>query len=207
MTSELRQNLKAFYDKDVKRRDQKELFEWKREERAAFLKHLKTNELHSLLEIGAGTGRDGAFFAENGLDVHCIDLSEGMVQRCKERGLRASRMDMAAMTFADNSFNAVYALNCLLHVPDAELRQVLEEIKRVLQPGGLFFYGVYGGLRFEDVWPDDVLTPKRFFNYYPDEAIQLIVQNYFEAVKFKIVEVKRGSDFHFQSMIWRKAIA
>ncbi|HEY3905553.1 MAG TPA: hypothetical protein VGM14_16720 [Streptosporangiaceae bacterium] len=60
---------------------------------------------------------------------------------------------------------AAYAMNCLLHVPNAELPAVLSSVAGVLWPGGLFFLGVYGGgIEPEEgaaEWDDHI--PARFF--------------------------------------------
>src|SRR5215469_10540854 len=98
-----------------------------------------------MLEIGAGTGQDSLFFAGHDLDVIATDISAAMVARCRDKGLDARVMDFSQLDFPAESFDAVYAMNCLLHVPDAELPAVLRSIARVMVPGGLFFLGVYGG--------------------------------------------------------------
>src|SRR5690606_27119632 len=105
---------------------------------------------------------------DQGLDVTCTDLSPEMVALCRAKGLHAHVMDFLHLDFPPASFDAVFALNCLLHVPGADLDRVLTEIHRMLRPSGLFFYGVYGGWSFEGVWPDDQHDPKRFFVFYPD---------------------------------------
>jgi ubiquinone/menaquinone biosynthesis C-methylase UbiE len=57
-----------------------------------------------------------------------------MVRLCKEKGLDARCMDFHNLEFEDQSFDAVYALNCLLHEPKANMDGVLVEIHRVLKP-------------------------------------------------------------------------
>jgi SAM-dependent methyltransferase len=48
-------------------------------------------------------------------------------------------MDFLHLDFPAGSFDAVYALNCLLHVPNADLPEVLAAIRAVLRPGQLHF--------------------------------------------------------------------
>ena len=83
------------------------------------------------------------FFASHGLDVVATDMSSAMVARCRDKGLDARVMDFSQLDFPPESFDAVHAMNRLLHVPNAELPAVLNSIARVLRPGGLFFLGVY----------------------------------------------------------------
>lgn len=174
---------------------------WKLEEREAFLQSLRARELQSLLEIGSGPGHDAKFFQDSGLEVTCIDLSPTMVALCKEKGLNAQVMDVTQLVFSDQSFDAVWALNCLLHVPKMELPGVLSEIQRVLQPGGLFYMGVYGRHNSEGIWDGDHYEPKRFFSFFNDETLKAMLSNYFTILSFKTLPHSEVLDFQSVTMI------
>ena len=74
--------------------------------------------------------------------------------------------------FPDGSFDAVWTINCLLHVPTDTLPAALAEIARVLRPDGLLFLGVYSTEPpSEGVNEDDNHDPKRFFAFRPDEVM------------------------------------
>lgn len=192
--------LRTAYDRDAGRRDASGKAAWKQAEREAFLGRLPPHG--KLLEVGAGTGQDSAYFRDHGLDVVAVDLSPEMVARCREKGLDARVMDFLNLDFEPGSFDAVYALNCLLHVPDRDLPAVLEAIRRVLRPGGLFFLGVYGGgsLTGEEVFDDDGRRPPRFFSFRSDEEIQEYAGRVFEVVDFHVVG---SDDTRFQSLTLR----
>lgn len=194
-------NLRAAYDGSAAERDRHEKTEWKRTERAAFLQRLLAEGTQRLLEIGAGTGQDAVFFKENGLDVVATDLSPAMVQRCRDKGVGAQATDVLDMDFAPASFDAVYTLNCLLHVPNADLPTALERIYAVLRPGGLCFVGVYGGPGDELVWAEDRHDPPRFFSRRTDEQIQRFARASFKIVDFHTLDVERN---HFQSLTLRR---
>ncbi|WP_096154879.1 MULTISPECIES: class I SAM-dependent methyltransferase [Bacillus] len=204
MSDSYKDSLLEAYNNKASERNTTEVEGWKAIERNEFL--AKLNKKGKLLEIGAGPGHDGKFFLEQGLEVTCIDLSPEMVQKCTEKGLNAKVMSFDEMSFEDNSFDYVWALNCLLHVPKNELDKVLKEIKRVLKPGGLLYYGVYGGKNSEGVWENDFYEPKRFFSFFGNEEIVEFVGEYFELVSFKGIpkEVIGNSDLNFQSMVWKK---
>ena len=191
------------YNKYAQQREGRAQDEWRIEERAHFLEQLKSENRTSLLEVGAGTGKDSKFFADQGLDVTCIDLSPEMVRFCTQKGLSAREMDMTNLEFEPNSFDAVYSFNSLLHIPKDEFLLTLENIKKVLKPDGLFFLGVYGGIDFEGIWDQDKYTPQRFFSFYTDEQLQQLVTQLFELVSFQGIKVENG-DLHFQSLTLRK---
>lgn len=204
MFDETKRQLALAYDGDAKRRAASAIAGWKLEEREHFLQSVLQENKGSLLEIGAGTGKDGLFFQENGLDVTCVDLSPEMVRHCREQGLRAEQMDFYELKFPDGAFDAVYALNCLLHVPKRDLASVLEEIRRVLKPDGLFFLGVYGGMDSEGVWEGDWCEPKRLFVSYTDEALQTAVNDFFDIVEFRTLSPEEPGRLYFQRLLLRK---
>lgn len=141
------------------------------------------------------------------MNVTCIDLSPEMIKFCQHKGLSAYVMDMVHLDFPPNSFEAVYSLNSLLHIPNAEFRSVLENIERILTPSGLLYLGVYGGDdEFEGVWAEDSYNPKRFFSFKSDEAIQKMTAEIFELLYFKRIEVSGDHRLHFQSLILEKPV-
>ncbi len=150
-------SIRLTYDHNAAERDAAALADWKIAEREDFANLMRAEGKRSLLEIGAGPGHFSAYFRDLGLDVTCTDLSPEMVRLCRQKGLNAHVMDFHHLNFPPASFDAVFALNCLLHVPSVDLDRVLSSIHRVLRPGGLFFYGVYGGYLSEGVWPEDRL--------------------------------------------------
>lgn len=203
-TQQIKSNLIETYNKNGAVREAANIESWKLELRADFLSLIKEENKSSLLEIGPGTGKDSLFFQENGLSVKAIDLSTEFVKICRQKGLDAQVMDMAELSFAEESFEAVYALNSLLHIPKKELPVVLKNIQTVLKPNGLFYMGVYGSENeSEHIWEDDPLTPKRFFAFYSDEHLQEIAGQYFEPISFKKITFE-GDQPHFQRLILRK---
>ena len=191
------------YNRHAQEREGNSVDEWKILVRADFLSLLETEDKKSLLELGAGTGKDSKFFSDHGLDVTCIDLSPEMVKFCKQKGIAAYVMDMSNLTFAPNSFDAVYSFNSLLHIPKAEFVLVLEKVKRVLKPAGFFFLGMYGGMEFEGIWEKDSYSPKRFFCFHTDEHIKQLTTQFFDLLSLKCITFEQG-DLHFQALTLKK---
>jgi len=205
MTGDVTRILRDAYDRRVEERAARPPPAWETVERDNFLTRLQQEqEATSLLEVGAATGSDAAFFKAHGFDVVCVDLSPRMVEHCRARGLVAHVMDVADLRFPANSFDAVYAMNCLVHVPRSQLRGVLGQISRIVRPGGLFYLGLYGGREFEGVADEDELEPKRFFCHHLDADLCALVVEFFRLESFR--RVPHGwSGLHFQSLILRKS--
>jgi phosphatidylethanolamine/phosphatidyl-N-methylethanolamine N-methyltransferase len=93
-----------------------------------------------ILEVGVGTGINTSLYPEN-CHVTGIDLSTSMLEKARERVARESlrnvrllEMDAARLTFADESFDIVYAPYLVSVVPDPV--QVVHEMRRVCRRGG-----------------------------------------------------------------------
>lgn len=153
MDQDVRNQLKKAYDQNVAERESRRLWRRQVEEREAFASRLNSADLTRLLDAGAATGIDGRFFVDAGFDVTCIDLAAENVKAAQSKGVHALEMDVTQLDFADHSFDAIWSWDCLLHLPKSEWPQALAEIGRVMQPNGLFFLGVYGGVDLKSTPP------------------------------------------------------
>jgi SAM-dependent methyltransferase len=204
MTNTHRDNLIQSYNNHAQQRESGPVLDWKFPERDRILTLLQQEKTQTLLEIGAGTGRDSLFFQEHDLRVTAIDLSPANITLCREKGINAHLMDMAALDFPINAFDAVYAMNSLLHLPKAEMPHVLQQIHNVLKPNGLIYIGVYGGYDQEGIWEEDKYTPKRFFSFWSDAHLKKEVSKVFKVVEFKQIKFWSKRGLHFQSLVGRK---
>ena len=94
----------------------------------------------SVLEVGVGTGINATLYPSH-CQVTGIDLSSSMLEKARERvrkhgitNVRLQEMDAAQLTFADNSFDIVYAPYLVSVVPDPVA--VVREMRRVCRTGG-----------------------------------------------------------------------
>jgi ubiquinone/menaquinone biosynthesis C-methylase UbiE len=87
-----------------------------------------------VLEVGCGTGLILARLAKHAQLARGIDVSPGMLQSARERGLDVVLGSATALPFADASFDLVCSFKVLAHVPDISV--ALREIARVTRPGG-----------------------------------------------------------------------
>lgn len=203
---EIRTNLIQSYNKHARERDKDITQEWKIAERSKFLTLLQLENKKSLLEIGAGTGRDSKFFQDKGFKTTCIDLSPAMIEICKQKGLDAYVMDMLDMNFPENSFDAIFCLNSLLHLTKEEFPIILNKINMLLKPEGVVYLGIYGGYDFEGIYEDDFYRPKRFFSFFSDDQLKFQVSRFLNIIFFDRIIVEKNNDLHFQSVILRKKL-
>jgi ubiquinone/menaquinone biosynthesis C-methylase UbiE len=97
-----------------------------------------------VLEVGCGTGlvlRRIQTFARSAKGV---DLSPGMLEKARERGLDVTEGSATALPFNDQSFDVTCSFKVLAHVPD--IQRALSEMVRVTRPGGTVlaeFYNPY----------------------------------------------------------------
>ena len=100
-----------------------------------------------VLEVGCGVGIDLARFAKAGAQVAGVDLSATAVhlaqQNFQQQGLATDFcvMNGEALQLADNSFDVVYAHGVLQYT--ANPQQMVNELHRVLRPGGQAIFMVY----------------------------------------------------------------
>lgn len=102
-----------------------------------FLPNLEPGAL--ILELGCGSGHDAAEMERRGFRVDATDGVPAMAAIASKRldaGARVLRFD--DLNAADH-YDAVIACASLLHVPIADLPEVLERIWRALKPGGWHF--------------------------------------------------------------------
>lgn len=206
----VKQQLKVAYNADAQRRKDNENNRdtWKLQCRDYFASLLTAQNFNSILELGAGVGLDAKYFQDLGFDVLATDLSEEMVAGCKERGLNAKVIDLYELESLGRLFDGIYSMNVLLHTPRKDLKTVLKSISSVLNHKGIFFYGVYGGIDEEKTVTDNTkMGLPRFFSFLSDTALQEIVGEWFNVIKFDTIDI--GSDkpnFHFQALYLQKAV-
>lgn len=97
-----------------------------------------------VLEAGCGTGLLLERIAGFAARAEGFDLSPGMLEKAKERGLSVKEGSLTEIPFEDASFDVVCSFKVLAHVPD--IRKALAEMARVTRPGGVVlaeFYNPY----------------------------------------------------------------
>lgn len=96
------------------------------------------SESPRVLDAGCGRGTPVLSRVSAEADAVGLDFSREQLRLASGNAPEASlvRGDMAALPFADDTFDAVVAYWSLIHLPADEHRAVVEEFARVLRPGG-----------------------------------------------------------------------
>ena len=116
------------------------------------LELFKEKNIHKIVEIGAGLGRDTLFFAKNLIHTTALDYSPSGIdiinQKTKKNNLSnyisSKLFDIRQrLPFEDNSIEACYShmLYCMA-LTTSDLKKLNNEILRILKPGGINIYTV-----------------------------------------------------------------
>lgn len=109
-----------------------------------------------ILDLGCGNGRLIELLGDLNIDYTGVDSSENLIDLAKKIYPKKnfSVADALNLTFTNNSFDKVFSIAVLHHIPSKQLRlKFFSECKRVLKPGGLLILSVWN------------LKQKRFRNY------------------------------------------
>ena len=190
------------YEKHAHQRESSTTDEFKKRERSEFLKILKAERRKSLLEIGCGPGRDAQFFQSQGFQVLAVDNAPTMVKLTAEKGVTAQVLDCYDLDQIDETFDAVYTLNCLLHIPKKDIGHIFSLIATRLNGNGLMYLGLWGGEDFEGILEQDTYEPERFFSFWEPETLLEVVQQSFRLEYYRKLNPREGVTFN--SIIARK---
>lgn len=148
-----------------------------------------------VLDIGAGYGGAARYLArETGAQVTCLNLSEK--QNARNRALNAEqgledRVEVMYGSFEDipfpeNSFDVAWSQEAILHSGDRA--RVLEEVSRVLEPGGEFIFS--DPMQVDDVGDASAFEPIYERLHLPDLGSIGFYRSTLEDLGFDTVEIE-----------------
>ncbi|MCL1919049.1 MAG: methyltransferase domain-containing protein [Peptococcaceae bacterium] len=148
-----------------------------------------------VLEIATGTGLIAVNIGAIVHHMEATDFSPKMIEKAKKKkapdSVRFSVEDATALSFKNNSFDAVIISNALHIIPEPDT--VLANIARVLKPNGLLIAPTYshGHLR-ETTWNLNakilrLIGFETYSKWTPDEYVEFIKQNGFHIERWHVL--------------------
>jgi SAM-dependent methyltransferase len=148
----------------------------------------------SILELGCGAGQDTELMIAKGFKV-CPTDGTPEIAKAAERRLG---IPVATLLFGDldedSTYDGIWANACLLHVPKAELSDILGRIHRALKTGGLFYASFKAG---ESDGRDQF---ERYYNYPSKDWLATV----YHAFRWQKVAIKseQGSGYDQKPTEW-----
>ena len=99
------------------------------------------------LEIGCGTGIILNQVSQFTQESWGIDLSSGMLEVARNKGLKVKEANAVNIPFDDEEFDVVYSFKVLAHIPN--IKEVIAEIYRVLDQNGIAILEFYNPMSFK----------------------------------------------------------
>lgn len=130
-----------------------------------FLDKLEAGSL--ILDFGCGSGRDTKYFLERGYRVEAIDGSAELCRMASAyTGIEVRRMLFQELC-AEDTYDGIWACSSILHLPAAELRDVMGKMAAALKMRGIIYtsfkYGTFAGERNGRFFTD--MTEERFAEF------------------------------------------
>jgi SAM-dependent methyltransferase len=92
-----------------------------------------------VLDVGCGRGELLQLLAEAGVEARGVDIDPGMVERCRNKGLRVEQADAVSYLheLPAGALGAVIAVQVIEHLSYEDLQRLFEHSRRALAPGGM----------------------------------------------------------------------
>lgn len=140
-----------------------------------------------VIDAGCGPGHWTDFLHKLGADISGIDLVPEFVESARIRFPDVSFQvsSLRSLDIADRSLDGVLAWYSLIHLPPAELPQVLSELRRVLTSQGHLLVGFFDGKSAEPL--DHAVT--RAYSWSVEQMSSLL-----HNAGFDVVDVETRQD-------------
>lgn len=110
------------------------------------IQKFKRNKVHTVLDLGCGSGRHSIELAKNGFKVTGMDFSKEALSLAKQWAKRVNlKVNFLEgdihkrLPFKKETFNGALAIDSICYESSESMESTLAEIRRVLVPGGIIF--------------------------------------------------------------------
>lgn len=147
-----------------------------------------------ILDVGSGPGNYAIYFKEKGFNVTCLDVSQKMVDKCKEKGLIAIKGDIENPPFNSKTFDGVWACAILQHIKRSEVPITLKAISKILKPKGILAVLTFEGKNEGFLEDPDKPKAKRWFTFFTGKEFDKLVEKEFTIIRKNL---KNGGLIYF----------
>lgn len=98
-------------------------------------------------DIGCGTGNTTQYLKNLGMGISGLDLSEGMLRQARviHPEIPFRRGNLLELDFENDSIAGIVAFYAIVHFSQMQVQTALQEVFRVLKPGGTFLFTFHVG--------------------------------------------------------------
>lgn len=90
-----------------------------------------------VVDCGCGEGHGSRYLIDSGFDVYPIDMSEDIINKCKEVGVDAKIGDITRLFLSDNFADVFICSETLEHLTRDQSMRASKEIRRVCKEDGV----------------------------------------------------------------------
>ena len=156
------------------------------------LQSLTINPNTQILDLCCGSGQATDFLVKYSQNVTGLDASPLSINRAKKNVPSAKYVEAFAedMPFSNNKFDLVHTSAALHEMNDEQLRQIIQEVYRILKPSGIFTFVDFHSPTNPLFWPGFAIflwlfETKTSWNFININMLELL-----KKVGFKLVNTK-----------------
>lgn len=153
-------NAKSYFDSTVNA-DMSDCYE-------RFIDYLKPGD--SIIDVGAGSGRDVKYFVECGFDVEGMDASAELCKLATDYTGVSIKCCTIQEWRPEKKYSGIWANASLLHLNIEEIQKFMCRIPDILQDKGILFFSLKKGIT------TGMDTDGRFFTDVSEEKVQQFIE-------------------------------
>jgi len=161
-------------------------------------------DIKTVLDFGCGCGRVARHLPSfTAAKIHGVDVNHRAIRWCRNN-LAFGQFEYGSadppLPFGDSCFDLTYALSVFTHMPEKQQRSWIEELFRVINPGGFVIVTLHGPSYWSDlakhqklmfqqgqlvVNKDDAPGSNRCASYHPPEYAEKVLFKRFDLIEYQ----------------------
>jgi len=157
-----------------------------------------------ILDLGSGPGRDSLIFKRRGFQPLCLDISDEMLNFCKNKKLKTIKMNIESLALPKVSFHGIWSNTSLTTIPKIKVWKIINKIHDILKPGGILFLGLIEGTFSGWAPPDKKYDLPRYRARYQTKEVVEKISKKFELIYFRKISKEETGRNTYLNFIYRK---